>query len=56
MWFTYSEEDNHLAYIPSVRFYDMVHYNSVRSWQATGMPSVVHRLGMENLVDGWGEF
>ena len=55
MWFTYSVENNHLAYIPPVLFHDMVHYISVGS-QASGIPFVGHLLGMENLVDGLGEF
>jgi len=55
MWFTYFVENNQLAYILPVLFHDMVHHISVYR-QATGIPFVVHRLGMENVVDGPGEF
>jgi hypothetical protein len=60
MWFTYSEENNHLAHIPFVLFLleevDMVHDIPLGRAQATGIPYALHRVGMERFVDGLGEF
>jgi len=56
MWFTYSVEDKNLAHIPSVLEEVDVHDIPLGRAQAKGMPSVLHRLGMEQFVDGPGEF